>query len=266
MGLVSSPPMSPNWRLVLLAVSLFAAGCPGDLQNPDRFPATPLPDCAGNIDVVADIFERRCGTDSCHAGDEPAAELNLLDGNAFENLLGVPSTQCEGRLRVDPDDVINSFLLDKLRGPEFIAPNCGDPMPFLSRLNGNEIACVERWILENMMGADGGMPTPMDGGTRPDAGTVDAGAEEDAGEMMTDPCDPIEGAGRVVCMRSATGCSAVFTMGGTSCDAVCDLAGLTCTAAYADADDGTCTHDTTMAVNCNNDDMGMSDHCICGSL
>jgi hypothetical protein len=67
-------------------------------------------------------------------------------------------------------------------------------------------------------------------------------------------------------MRSATGCSAVFTMGGTSCDAVCALAGLTCTAAYADADDGTCTHFTDMAVNCNNDDSGMSDHCICGSL
>lgn len=265
--------MSPIWRRVALVAvglsSLLAAGCPGDLQNPDRFPATPLPDCAGNIDVVADIFERRCGTDSCHAGDEPAAELNLLDGNAFENLLSVPSTECEGRLRVDPDDVINSFLLDKLRGQEFIAPNCGDPMPFLSRLNGNEIACVERWILENLMAADGGVPTPVDGG-RADAGTVDGGGEvdagEDAGEMMTDPCDPIEGAGRVLCMRSATGCSAVFTMGGTSCDAVCALAGLTCTAAYADADDGSCTHDTAMAVSCNNDDGGMSDHCICGSL
>ncbi|MCB9599863.1 MAG: hypothetical protein H6721_10470 [Sandaracinus sp.] len=250
------------------AVVLLGTGCPGDLKDPQRFPATPLPECAGNIDVVADIFERRCGTDSCHAGDEPAADLNLLDGNAFEHLMAVPATQCEGRVRVDPDDVINSFLLDKLRGPEFIPPNCGDPMPFLSRLNGNEIACVERWILENLMEADGGMPTPRDGGgTEEDGGTTpteDAGV--DAGEMMSDPCGPIEGAGRVLCMRSATGCSAVFTMGGTSCDEVCALAGLTCTAAYADADDGTCTFDMATTVTCDNDDGGMSDHCVCGSL
>ena len=61
------------------AVVLLGTGCPGDLKDPQRFPATPLPECAGNIDVVADIFERRCGTDSCHAGDEPAADPLTLD-------------------------------------------------------------------------------------------------------------------------------------------------------------------------------------------
>lgn len=260
--------MSPTRRGLFagLAVAVFATGCPGDLKDPERFPATPLPECAGNIDVVADIFERRCGTDSCHAGAEPAADLNLLDGNAFENLLSVPATQCDGRVRVDPDDVINSFLLDKLRGPEFIAPNCGDPMPFLSRLNGNEIACVERWILENLRGPDGGVPTPTDGGVRADSGG-EADAEMAASDVgLEGRCAPIAAAGRTVCMQSATGCTAVFTGGGTSCDAVCALAGLSCTAAYADADDGSCDFDMTTTVTCDNDDGGMSDHCVCGSL
>src|SRR5690606_11770237 len=129
--------------------------------------------------------------------------------------------------------------------------------------NGNEIACVERWILENLMDGDGGVPTPTDAGGGVDAGeATDAGV--DAGESM-DLCAPIEGAGRVLCMESATGCSAVFTAGG-SCDEVCALAGLTCTAAYADAGDGSCTFDMATPLSCNNAEGRMADHCICGSL
>ncbi|MBX3250691.1 MAG: hypothetical protein KF901_26165 [Myxococcales bacterium] len=244
--------------LVLVAL---AAGCPGKLQNPERFPATPLPECAGNIDVVADIFQRRCGTDSCHQGSEPASALNLIDGDPFANLLSVPSTECDGRLRVDPENVIESFLLDKLRGPEYIPPGCGDPMPFLSRLNGNEIACVERWILENIMErSDGGMPRP-DGGAG-DAGGGDAGGDAGDAGMASDPCQPIADAGHLLCQRAPGRCEAVFMS--SNCNAVCALAGLVCVSSYADDDMGMCTYDTDTSFGCDDGGGRMTDYCICG--
>lgn len=245
-----------------LVLAALAAGCPGKLQNPERFPATPLPECAGNIDVVADIFQRRCGTDSCHQGAEPASALNLVDGDPFANLLEVPSTECEDRLRVDPENVIESFLLDKLRGPEYIPPGCGDPMPFLSRLNGNEIACVERWIIENLMErSDGGVPR-VDGGP----GDVDAGPGADAGAdaMMTpdDPCQPIADAGHLLCERAAGRCEAVFNS--SDCATVCALAGLVCVSSFADDDMGMCTYDTETSFGCDDGGGRMTDYCICG--
>ena len=153
--------------------SICCFGCPGSLENPGRFPSGPLPECVGDIDVEREIFAVRCGSGECHEGDDPAEGLNLLDGNAFRHLLDVPSTKCEGRVRVDSENVRNSFLLDKLRGLSAIPPGCGDQMPFLSLLNANEIACVERWLIENIEAS-------RDAGVSRDSGSTsgeDAGAQ-----------------------------------------------------------------------------------------
>ncbi len=263
-------------RLFCTAFVLLAYGCPGSI-NRDDFPSGPLPNCVGSIDVP-NLFATRCGTDSCHQGDEPAAELNLIDVDPFTQLANVPSTSCEGRLRVDMSDPQASFLIDKLLGPSAIPPGCGDPMPFLSRLNGNEIACVERWFREQIEGGDAGPGVDSgpgedagpgeDTGPGVDAGPVDAGTDAgtDAGPPMID-CMPIDdNAGSMTCTAMFGGaCEAVYGGGGTSCDTICGLASLVCTAAYADADDGSCGVDMAMPLDCANAGGRMSDYCVCGA-
>jgi hypothetical protein len=50
-----------------------------------------------------------------------------------------------GKLRVDPGNPANSFILEKLRGT--LAPGEGEPMPLeLKRLPARAIALVEEWI------------------------------------------------------------------------------------------------------------------------
>ncbi|MEM9068412.1 MAG: hypothetical protein AAGE52_07890 [Myxococcota bacterium] len=258
--------------MLLLAGSLLT-GCPGDLKNPDRFPAELPPECVGNIDVVEDIFRTSCGTSSCHEGEDPAAGLNLLDGNAFDNLFGQPSTSCEGRMRIDPaaESVRDNFLIDKLLGASAIPPGCGDPMPFLSRLSGNEISCVQRWILDNMEGnVDGGMPRDSGAGDMDSGGgDMDAGAGEDAGEdagpgedAATDPCQPIEdGADWVLCDRGPDTCTGEF-QNSSNCMDLCASAGLVCTASFQNIGSGDCMFDNTMPLDCMAGNM--SDYCECG--
>lgn len=63
--------------------------------------------------------------------------------------LGVPPTnlaaQTAGKLRVDPGNPANSFILDKLNGT--LLPGEGDRMPLqLKRLPDNAIQLVEEWV------------------------------------------------------------------------------------------------------------------------
>lgn len=257
--------------LVTLMLAL-TMGCPGDLQG--EWPDTPLPQCEGDIDVVREIFGRHCGSDACHDGPEPEEGLDLLqdsDDAVFASLISVPSTQCDGRVRIDPNDVSQSFILDKIRGRSAIPPGCGDQMPFGSRLNPNEISCVERWIRQRIDGVDGGM---VDAST-PDAGADDGGDDAggmDAGEADMGPADmgmavdcmPIMDMGFVLCDSAADGCTGEF-LASESCDALCAAAGLTCIGAYENIGSGDCMFDMTMPLACNNPDAHMSDYCECGT-
>lgn len=252
-------------------------GCPGDLQG--EWPDTPLPQCEGDIDVITEIFGRHCGTDACHDGPDPEEGLDLIqatDDDVFASLISIPSTQCDGRVRVDPNDATQSFILDKIRGRSAIPPGCGDQMPFGSRLNPNEISCVERWIRQRIDGVDGGVV--RDGGVD-DAGMEDDAGEEDAGPMdagemdmgppdmgMMDCMGIADMAGFVLCDTTPGACTGEFTMGG-SCDAVCAAAGLVCVQAYENIGSGDCMFDNTMPIPCDNslDPMHMSDYCECGT-
>src|SRR5215208_5897142 len=74
-------------RLVLPVVATLAAfafvGCPGELENPERFgPAT----CPAPIDVPTEIFVPSCTDVLCHGSVEPAAGLDLLSDNVLERL------------------------------------------------------------------------------------------------------------------------------------------------------------------------------------
>jgi hypothetical protein len=71
--------------------------------------------------------------------------LNLSEGNAFANLVNVPSTGKSGAVRVIPGDPDNSYLVRKLEGgPDIVGtrmPQTGGPY-----LTEGQMLVIRRWI------------------------------------------------------------------------------------------------------------------------
>lgn len=146
---------------------------------------------------IARILEFNCG--GCHGGEDPAADLNLKDGDVHARLLEVSNQRPELKL-VEPGQPDMSYLLMKLEADPSIvgAPMPIDPLDGNRRLMPQELADVRAWIGEGAL--PGTMepepavpptpapqqppsPPPSDAGQAPpDAGTpMDAGPQPDAG-------------------------------------------------------------------------------------
>jgi hypothetical protein len=71
--------------------------------------------------------------------------LDLSEGNAFRNLIDVPSTGKRGAVRVIPGDPDNSYLVHKLEGgPDIVGtrmPQTGGPY-----LADGQMLVIRRWI------------------------------------------------------------------------------------------------------------------------
>jgi hypothetical protein len=80
----------------------------------------------------------------CHNNLAPAG-LNLLEGQAYANLVNRASTQRPDVLRVNPGDSDNSYLIHKLEGQTSIV---GQRMPRTSGpfLTDGQIRVIRRWI------------------------------------------------------------------------------------------------------------------------
>ena len=105
-------------------------GCPGDGVS---FAAEVEP-------VLAD----RCAGMGCHSFPVAAAGLDLTAGNAYAELVDVPSSQCNMRMRVAPGQPGASYLLDKLQGINLCF---GTKMPKTGgSLSPAEIAAISEWI------------------------------------------------------------------------------------------------------------------------
>ena len=66
--------------------------------------------------IQGDVFSTSCAFGSCHRGARAAARLDLSEGEACRNLIGVPSCVFPDRLRVMPGSPEQSYLLQKLTG------------------------------------------------------------------------------------------------------------------------------------------------------
>ena len=90
------------------------------------------------------VFNTSCAVEGCHAGDFPPQGLDLSEGQAFANLVNVPSQEIRTLLRVAPNDPDNSYLFMKIIGASGIA---GERMPFgRPPLSDEQIDLVRRWI------------------------------------------------------------------------------------------------------------------------
>lgn len=125
--------------LLPLVMTLLAAGCPGRLEDPDRFLDGGGFTCP---DIVTELFPKSCGGSICHEGAEPAAGLDLIAPNVVERLVDKMGRDCPGIL-VDPVVPESSLLYEKLQP----LPSCGSPMPIgKPTLTPEELACVRDWI------------------------------------------------------------------------------------------------------------------------
>jgi hypothetical protein len=159
--------------LTSAATGLLVSGCPGSLDDPDRFKGPSAAECGNRVE---EIFKTTCSTAGCHSGVEPAQGLDLESPGVASRLVGVApkGVGCPGVL-VDPKHPTESLLYGKLTP----LPPCGVPMPFgKTRLTNQDIGCVRTWI-ESLAGdggadaaLDGSSPTP-DARPRADAGTAD---------------------------------------------------------------------------------------------
>lgn len=102
---------------------------------------------------IQPIFSNNCAFSGCHAGASPQQGMNLSAGQAFNNIVNVPSSERPELLRVDPGDPDMSYLFMKITGAPGIV---GSRMP-LGRppLSNADIALIEQWISElSVIGID----------------------------------------------------------------------------------------------------------------
>ena len=151
---------------VLAVGALLLSGCPGTLEDKERFlvdaghagrsgSGADAGDIAGKAgsdavdpdrgpcgDVVTRIFVPSCGGTGCHGAMGPQQDLDLVSPGVAGRVVGVPGIGCTATL-ADPADPEASLLYRKLSP----TPPCGSPMP-LARpaLSDEDAACVLAWI------------------------------------------------------------------------------------------------------------------------
>lgn len=126
--------------LIITGAANLFLGCPGKLENPERFVDENFPQSCP--DIPQQLFVMRCAGSICHEGAEPAAGLDLIAPNVEARLVDVQGRDCPGLL-VDPVLPETSLLYQKL----LPLPDCGSPMPIgKPALTGFELECVREWI------------------------------------------------------------------------------------------------------------------------
>ena len=134
----------------LLAVILAATGCAGNGQGLDQN-GQPISagDTSGSTEITADlasieanVFTPICS--KCHIGAGAPEGLQLDAAHAYDFLVGVPSAEEPGLLRVNPGNPDSSYMLMKIEGAPGIE---GSQMPLgETPLPAATIAAIRQWI------------------------------------------------------------------------------------------------------------------------
>ena len=129
--------------LPLLCVMLLVGCEHADPVGPG--PGMPDPDPTPTLTSIQEnIFDTSCALSGCHAGANPPQGMNLSAGEAFGNIVGVPSQERPSLLRVDPGSPDDSYLVHKIQGNSDIV---GQRMPLGgSPLSSDQINLIRTWI------------------------------------------------------------------------------------------------------------------------
>ncbi|GBC91637.1 hypothetical protein HRbin15_00091 [bacterium HR15] len=93
--------------------------------------------------TIQPIFTQRCAVLGCHDSRARTADLDLSAGNAYANIVNVPSVQDPNWIRVVPGDPMRSLLYRKVSEDN---PPVGSRMPLGGRLTDEQILLIRLWI------------------------------------------------------------------------------------------------------------------------
>lgn len=132
--------------LLLLTIPLFilACGSSGSSDNGDNGGSSLQ---ATLSSIQANIFTPTCATSGCHSSTTAQEGLSLADGEAFDNLVDVFSTQAPSLTRVETGDANSSYLINKLEGTQSSVGGSGVQMPKEGTLlTSAQIDKIKEWI------------------------------------------------------------------------------------------------------------------------
>lgn len=134
-------------KIILIILSIFsviylAAGCTEEAvtQPPPEEESGTIPKPLFS-DIQRKVFTPRCDRPGCHGTTNNQANLLLQEGEAYQNLVGVPSLLFPGMTRVIPDSSSKSLLIKLLKGD--LPPRMPLNGPFLEDAIIDSIA---KWI------------------------------------------------------------------------------------------------------------------------
>lgn len=141
--------VAPRYRsLGLVVIASVTVGCanfdtPVDPSGGAPDTLVPNPTFTAN---VLPIFEKRCSVGGCHSFATRQAGLSLTANDAYNLLVGVPSTLQPARLRVQPSQPNQSWLVTMISADDG-ARQSFSRMPLATQpLTPNQIATIVRWI------------------------------------------------------------------------------------------------------------------------
>jgi hypothetical protein len=126
--------------VVFFSAFLFNCSSPSAPETPEQEQPIANPSFAQDIQVA--IFNGSCALSGCH-NTTASAGLNLTQGNSYNNLVNIDSTQDPTKKLVLPSDATNSYLVIKIEGRQTV----GERMPLnRSPLSSTEIQNIKNWI------------------------------------------------------------------------------------------------------------------------
>ncbi len=126
--------------LLVAGLAIAAAGCSGGSGDG----VVSGPGSVTLADVQIQVFSPSCALSNCHIGAGAQLGLDLSAGASAGNLVGVPSAEVPGLLRVEPGNAVDSYLYMKLAADPRIL---GDPMPAEGGpLSAGQLNLIETWI------------------------------------------------------------------------------------------------------------------------
>jgi len=125
--------------------------------------------------IQSHVFTPICT--ACHAGAAAPQGLRLDATNSYALLVGVPSNESPGTLRVRPGDPDNSYIIQKLEGHAAVGAQMPLGGPYL---DAPTIAVIRQWI------SDGAL-APVAAAAAPDGGFAALVVSPAPGETLADP-------------------------------------------------------------------------------
>jgi hypothetical protein len=126
--------------LLFLGILLSLQSCYKDVGPIEPEGETPTENVKFSTDIQP-IFTSTCV--SCHPN---SGNLDLTNGNAYNNIVNVNASGYSGKLII-PNDVENSILYKKIDGSRVFGSN----MPLGTSLSSGQINTIKQWIIEGAL-------------------------------------------------------------------------------------------------------------------